>query len=260
MPSGRYGASRRSRGPAFLLSAATVALLFFIMIRMGAFTGNGPEGGGQLVAVNLSKEAEASSAGARKATREIKASERSQQAAQAPRPVMPPHVPVPSENKVDWPPGFIHMSRADLAAADISKMARSGDAGSSGSASGSAGGSAGGQGDGPNGARLYAAEWYREPRDAEIAGYMPQGRPPGQWGMIACRTIEKYHVEDCRELDESPRGSGIARALRQASWQFLVRPPRVDGKPMIGAWVRIRFDFKPAKREDAAGDEPSDGG
>lgn len=260
MPSGRYGASRRGRGLAFLLSAATVALLFFIMIRMGAFTGNGPEGGGQLVAVNLSREATASSAGARKATREIKASERTQQASQTPRPVMPPHVPVPSENKVDWPPGFIHMSRADLAAADIGKMAKRGDAGSSGSAAGSAGGSAGWQGDGPNGARLYAAEWYREPRDAEIAGYMPQGRPPGQWGMIACRTIEKYHVEDCRELDESPRGSGIARALRQASWQFLVRPPRVDGKPMIGAWVRIRFDFRPAKRDDAAGEGPSDGG
>ncbi|KAJ8138239.1 hypothetical protein OY671_008548, partial [Metschnikowia pulcherrima] len=73
LPSGRYGASRRSRGPAFSLSAATVASSFIIMIRMGAFTGNGPEGGGQSVAVKSSKEAEASSAGARKATREIKA-------------------------------------------------------------------------------------------------------------------------------------------------------------------------------------------
>jgi protein TonB len=30
----------------------------------------------------------------------------------------------------------------------------------------------------PTARALYAAEWYREPRDAEIAGYMPQGARP----------------------------------------------------------------------------------
>jgi protein TonB len=135
---------------------------------------------------------------------------------------------------------------------DISKIKP---AGGGGNASGGAagGGNAEGTGDGPGGARLYNAEWYREPSNAELSPYMraARGGSTGDWAMIACRTVERFHVEDCRELDESPRGSGLARALRQAAWQFLVRPPRIDGKPQLGTWVRIRFDFKASKRMDA---------
>jgi protein TonB len=96
----------------------------------------------------------------------------------------------------------------------------------------------------PNGEPLYAAEWYREPTNQELSTYMPRRMPDGGgWGMVACRTAERYRVTDCVELGQAPSGSHLAGAVRQAAWQFLVRPPRVGGKPMIGEWVRIRIDY-----------------
>lgn len=100
-----------------------------------------------------------------------------------------------------------------------------------------------GPGAGPGGERLYNAEWYREPRPAELNGYLPRGTPPDSWALIACRTIPDNQVENCRSLGESPPGSGLASAMRQAAWQFRILPPRRGGKPIIGAWVRIRFDW-----------------
>lgn len=100
-----------------------------------------------------------------------------------------------------------------------------------------------GPGQGPNGEPLYNAEWVREPSKAELAGYLPNGAPPDSWGEIACRTVRGYRVEDCQELDESPRGSRLSSALREAAWQFRVRPPRRGGEPLWGTWVRIRFTF-----------------
>lgn len=97
-------------------------------------------------------------------------------------------------------------------------------------------------GSAPNGEPLYAAAWYREPYDDELAGYLSTASGPG-WGLIACRTAPDYRVEDCVAIDEHPSGSRIARAILAAAWQFQVRPPRIGGKPMIGEWVRIRIDY-----------------
>jgi protein TonB len=98
-------------------------------------------------------------------------------------------------------------------------------------------------GRGPHGEVLYAAEWAREPTDAELAGYMPRNAPEG-WGLIACKTIPGNRVDDCVELGQSPAGSHLASAVRQAAWQFRVRPPRKGGKVMVGEWVRIRIDYE----------------
>ncbi len=98
------------------------------------------------------------------------------------------------------------------------------------------------EGSGPNGEPLYAASWYREPRDGELRGYLSTATGPG-WGLIACRTVPDYRVEDCVPIAEYPVGSNINRSILAAAWQFKVRPPRIGGRPMVGEWVRIRIDY-----------------
>ncbi|WP_417320939.1 hypothetical protein [Erythrobacter aureus] len=98
-------------------------------------------------------------------------------------------------------------------------------------------------GSGPNGEPLYAARWYRRPYDDELAGYLSTARGPG-WGLIDCRTVADFRVEDCVVVGESPQGSGIGKAVQAAAWQFKVRPPQRAGRPMVGEWVRIRIFYE----------------
>ncbi|WP_238147130.1 hypothetical protein [Rhizorhabdus dicambivorans] len=150
-----------------------------------------------------------------------------------------PQTPVPVPQ---LPPNMILMTSDQFRASDIANIRpQQADA-----ATGNGGGGsevAQGPGEGPGGEKLYPADWYREPTTAEMAFYL-KGRSQAGWAMIACRTAPAFRVEDCQEMGESPSGSGLAGALRQASWQFRVRPPRIGGKPQMGVWVRILFDFQ----------------
>jgi len=160
----------------------------------------------------------------------------------------PPDVQTPPEAK---PTQMIRLSTREMSAADISTLPRQSpsppatnrgmmgpvDTGPRQSDTPRVSGS------GPNGEPLYAAAWYREPTDAELAGYLSTATGPG-WGLIACRTAPNYRVEDCIRIDEYPAGSNIARSVLAAAWQFRVRPPRIGGEPKIGEWVRIRIDYE----------------
>ena len=151
----------------------------------------------------------------------------------------PPPIPVPT------PPDMIVLSRDDYASSDIGAMKKKAGEGK-GAEVADAGGGGGdkpiyGPSAAPGGRVLHSADWFRRPTRAEMITYMPPNLSEG-WGMIMCKTAPRFRVEDCRQLGES-LGSGIARGMRQASFQFLVRPPMVNGQPQLGVWVRIRFDI-----------------
>ena len=153
----------------------------------------------------------------------------------------PPPVVLPAKPTIAVPPPavpqpkalpFIPMSSEDIAAGDIGKIAKS-DSGSAGDSEV--------VGRGPHGEVLYNAEWARHPTPTELGGYLPRNASDG-FGLVACKTIAGDRVEDCVELDQTP-GSRLASAVRQAAWQFRVRPPRRNGIPLIGSWVRIRIEY-----------------
>lgn len=158
----------------------------------------------------------------------------------------------PPRPKIVLPPRplqMIEVTRDVYAASDISKLGnKSPDAGQQ-VASGGAPGDSERVGTAPNGEPLYAAEWYREPTNAQLNAYLPKTMPEGGGsGLIACKTADRFRVVDCVELGNFPAGSHLAGAARQAAWQFLVRPPRVGGKTLVGEWVRIRIDYQVSAR------------
>ena len=146
-------------------------------------------------------------------------------------PVKPTITPPPQPSTKPSP--WVEMSKDEMASADLRNLPAAGSGG---------GGDSEVVGKGPNGEALYAAEWAREPTDAELGGYLPRNAPEG-YGLIACKTIPGDRVEDCVELSQSPPGSHLAAAVRQAAWQFRVRPPRKGGHALVGSWVQIRIDY-----------------
>ncbi len=178
-----------------------------------------------------------------------KPSEKPQQAAKAAPKSAAPVAKAPPVDVTDTPetrPFSVHLFEAiditklpnrrdELANADASVSEGNGRAGDSVAVSGPGGG--------PQGQTLYQAEWQREPTNAELNYYLPRGAPRNSWAVIACRTVERFRVDDCVAIGEGPPGSGMGEAIRQAAWQFRVLPPRINGKPQIGSWVRIRISF-----------------
>ena len=169
--------------------------------------------------------------------------QRPKQLEQRQRPVVPPPeivLPVPPtitppETNID----LVEMTREELSTTDKAMAESSKAVASAGTG---VGGDSAVVGKGPRGETLYAAEWLREPTRQEINHYLPANASPG-YGVIACKTYPRFRVDDCYRMGSVPASSQLDKVLLNAAWQFKIRPPRKNGQPMIGEWVRIRFDY-----------------
>lgn len=228
------GTSRR-RAASLLLAIAIEILIVLAFISFNFTPKPRPEfKGGTLSTFDVASEDKRDAQPAPRKTTEATKS--------PPRPVPPtfkPRIVLP-----DRPLDLLVVSKEVYAASDISKLGTNAPNAGADLAQGNSPGDSERVGTGPNGEALYAAEWVREPTRQELSFYLPKRMPEGGgWGLVACRTAERFHVEDCVELGNSPPGSRLASAVRQAAWQFLVRPPRIGGRPQVGEWVRIRIDY-----------------
>ncbi len=235
----RYGADPRPRRRAFALAIVLHVLVGLLLIfqKQQQFVKMGETG---LKAFSLEAPA-AKGSEQDKSEQKVEAKQevKQSQAVTPPAEVAPPP-PVEPPVVTDFQkPNFIILSTQDYAASNIGKQASLRQP-SSGQQAGNA---TAGPGSGPGGATLYPADWYREPTDTELGGYLRADMPRTGWGMIACKTIARYRVDECYVLGESPRGSGFGRSVLNAAWQFQVMPPRVNGKSQVGTWVSIRISY-----------------
>lgn len=242
----RIRAWLRHRGLALFLALALEGLLGLLLLTLSpSFKGRDEQDA--LTVFNM--DAPATEEAAEKAEAEVQEKEFAQKPAEPEvQPDQPDPQPAPPQPNLP-PPSMIQMNRDQMAALDIMRAPSARPTESRRPAtmgppsSGVPGDSQRVDGTGPNGEPLYAASWYREPTEEELAGYLSTASGPG-WGLIACRTVPDFRVEDCVPLAEYPEGSKMNRAILAAAWQFRVRPPRVGGRLKIGEWVRIRIDYQ----------------
>jgi protein TonB len=238
-PSARDRPSASRRALSFLLALAIEVALLLALLTLDWRDKKVPEFAGDRLTtfdVNAQDEQERSQSVQKQPERQANPT--------PPRPAPP--IPKPVVELPPRPLQMIELTPEEYKAADIAKLGTVGGGRQQGPelAQGPRQGDSARVGTAPNGEPLYAAEWYREPTNTELHAYLPKRMPEGGgWGMVACRTAPRFRVEDCVELGQAPAGSHLAGAVRQAAWQFMVRPPRVGGKPMIGEWVRIRIDY-----------------
>lgn len=250
VPIASYRASRRQRLFSMLTAAAGVALLLFLLSRLIAPYVTVKPRAPDTVGFEMSPE------GTEKAPAEKAKTAKASRAARrdSPRPVTKPVPSKPPEPPVEPTPvpsaNIIWLTRRQYAGTDVSRIPRGPPDDSADDASGGGDGRQAGPDSalsgqrGPNGEPVYAAEWVVEPTDAQLSTYLPPGFRGEGWGLIICRTAAGHRVEDCRELGDSPAGSRLAGAVRQAAWQFRVRAPRVGGREQVGTWVSIRITYR----------------
>lgn len=243
-PSDPDHATARRRAISLLVTVAIHLLLLLLLLRLAPpFAKMSSSGGGRLITVSVAPEAQEQSTRTRSATKA-----RQVASTTAPtRTIPPPRIKLPPV-AAPWvlTPG---LEQFDVRHVPPSPSPRSQQQSSDASATDDANGASNSDRPvayGPAGQPLYDAQWYREPTDAELGYYLKYARPGPGFGEVACQTVARFHVDNCVEIGETP-GSGYARAVREAAWQFLVLPPRVGGKMMVGTWVRIHISYSERK-------------
>lgn len=239
-------AEARRRTVSLTITVAIHLLLLLLLLRLAPPSAKMSDHGRQMLSFNVAPDEQEQTTQAKSPTR----TNRAHPASAPPRPAVPPpkiELPVKAAPWVLTP----GLERFDVRQVPPSqKPAQSmSDASASDEAAGNS------DSDrpvayGPGGQPLYDAQWYREPTDAELAFYLKKARPGPGFAMIGCQMVARYHVTNCFPIGES-QGSGLARAMIEASWQFLVLPPRIGNHMEIGTWVRIRFDFREEKDHPA---------
>lgn len=236
------GLRRRAAGVA--LALVLEAGLILLLLTLGRSAAGVREAAEALTTVDFAPEPEPSAA---------PEPEREVQASALPRavPSRPPDQP-PAPQPMPTPAAVIPVApptqAPQPAAPRIKAVVRADDSGPSGPPNRPRSGDSERIGTAGNGEPLYRARWYREPTDQELRGYLSTASGPG-YALINCRTVEGFRVEDCELIDEYPSGAQIGRAVMAAAWQFRVRPPQLGGRPLVGAWVRIRISYEIVRRE-----------
>lgn len=230
----RTPASRRATG--FALAIGINLLVLFILIGLGTrhFV-DMKQNSGTLI-FDVARQDDSA------ATKQPKQQQRKQQPVEQPK-LPPPEIILPVKPTITPPPTakleMVELTKQEMSTTDQAMAARSAPAVGPGTGKG---GDSAVVGTGPRGETLYAAEWLREPTDQEIGNYITASTGAG-YGLIACKTYPNYRVDDCYRLGSVPASAQVDKVLINAAWQFKVRPPRKNGQPMIGEWVRIRFDY-----------------
>lgn len=232
-------ADRRRRILSLVLTIVAHLLLLLMLLRLAPPFAKMAKSGGQLLVFSTAPDAQEDAT-------KSPAKAKSERAATAPplASVPPPKIELP-DKAAPWvlTPG---LEKFDVRQAPVAQPAR---APSDASASDEANGDSNSDRPvayGPGGQPLYAAQWYREPTEAELAYYLKKARPGAGYAEVGCQTIARFHVANCFPMSES-LGSGLGRAMIDASWQLLVVPPRIGGRAQVGAWVIIRFTFTEQK-------------
>ncbi|MGX7953358.1 hypothetical protein ACWPM1_12425 [Tsuneonella sp. HG249] len=245
----RWLASLEARWPGWRRRAFGLALavvlevgLFLLLLTLGTNFVGVREAAESLTTVDFAPEPQPSEAPRKETDEQPTALPRTNAAPRPDQPVPPQPMPSPAAVLPVAPPSQA-ADPAPPSTPKIRAVVRSADGGPVGPANRATTSDSQRVGTASNGEPLYAARWYREPTDQELRGYLSTASGPG-YALINCRTAPDFRVEDCELIDEYPSGAQIGRAVMAAAWQFKVRPPRLGGRSLVGAWVRIRITYQ----------------